>query len=420
MPDAFSRVGRSGEKFRCSEQFVRHFLHKELGWSVRKATRAAQKYPSNVNQVLLDAFLRLACTIRDEAVPACCIVNADQTQVVYSPGDQKTWNTTGERQVSIVGTEDKRAFTLLVSASCSGDVLPFQAIYSGKSKRSLPDSTSPGYDEAHKLGFLLDYSDTTTYWSTLATMKRWVSKILVPYFISQREQHNLPESQRCILQIDCWSVHRSEIFLDWMEKTYPWIDIKFIPAGCTGLFQACDVGIQRVLKIAIRNVAHADVVTETVHALKSGVKPECVVNDQSLPTLRRRSVRWLVQGYHAINKPSLIKKAFALCAVPGTPFNLSYESLNGRDARRALHDLLSSDPQLYAKIASATSLNTPKPPNSASEASEPVFNEDDEDESSPTAEEAEARILNTQVAQGVSKPVWDMAESEEEQYEGYL
>ncbi|KAG9094947.1 hypothetical protein FRC06_010308 [Ceratobasidium sp. 370] len=185
-----------------------------------------------------------------------------------------------------------------------------------------------------------------------------------------------------------------------MEKTYPWIDIKFIPAGCTGLFQACDV--------------------ETVHALKSGVKPECVVNDQSLLTLRHRSVRWLVQGYHAINKPSLITKAFALCVVPGTPFNLSYESLNGRDARQALPDLLSSDPQLYAKIASATSLNTLKPSDSASEASEPAFNEDDKDESSPTAKEAEARILNTQVAQGVSKLVWGVAELEAEQYEGYL
>ncbi|KAG8720050.1 hypothetical protein FRC09_010184 [Ceratobasidium sp. 395] len=316
----------------------------------------------------------MACTVHDEAVPECCIVNADQTQVVYNSSDQKTWNATGERQIPVVGIEDKRAFTLLVSASLAGDVLPFQAIYTGKTKRSVPDSNSPGYSEAIELGFLLDYSNSDNYRSTFETMQRWVSKILVPYFVSQREKHGLPLSQRCILQIDCWSVHRSERFLTWMADNYPWTDIKFVPAGCTGLFQACDVDIQRILKVAIQNTAHADIVAETVGVLGTGVKPEHVVNDQSLATLRRWSVNWILQGFHAINRPDVIKKVFALCVVPKTPFNLSYESLNGWDARKALH----------------------------------------KDESSPTVEEVKDLVLNAQVAQDVSEAYGDLPGLEED------
>ncbi|KAF8702359.1 hypothetical protein RHS03_06352, partial [Rhizoctonia solani] len=398
MPEAFSRIGRL-----------------ELGWSIQKATRAAQKYPPNVNKVLLDAFLRMACTVRNKAVPACCIVNANQTQIVYNSSDQRTWNATRERQIDVVGIKDKRGFTLLVSASLAGDVLPFQAVYTGKTKRSVPDSTSPGYSEAMKLGFLLDYSKSDTYWSNLETMQRWVRKILEPYFVSQREKHGLPPSQRCILQIDSWSVHRSEKFLTWMANNYPWIDIKFVPAGCTGLFQACDVGIQRILKVAIQNTAHADIVAETVGVLMTGIKPQHVVNDQSLATLRRRSVNWILQGFHAVNQPNIIKKAFALCAVPETPFNLSYESLNGRDARRALNELLATDPQFFAEITSRKTMPLPSTFNNESEL--PFSDTNHDDDSNPTVEEIEDLILNAEVAQEVSNPYNDSPELEEDDHD---
>lgn len=170
-----------------------------MNWSIRKATRAAQKQPADVNTVLLHSFLRLACVIRGEEIPDCCIVNANQTQVVYNMGAQSTWSPIGARQVHVLGIEEKRAFTLLVAASLSGDVLPLQAIYSSKSSRSLPGCTVPRFSRATDLSFAFEYSNTATYWSTQATMQRFVSQILAPYFLTQRAQHNLPESQRCIL-----------------------------------------------------------------------------------------------------------------------------------------------------------------------------------------------------------------------------
>lgn len=57
IPNIFTCLNKSGSVFRCSESFTRVFLHQHLGWSVRKATRVAQKYPPDVNTVLLNAFL---------------------------------------------------------------------------------------------------------------------------------------------------------------------------------------------------------------------------------------------------------------------------------------------------------------------------------------------------------------------------
>ncbi|QRV97854.1 hypothetical protein RhiJN_25873 [Ceratobasidium sp. AG-Ba] len=357
IPDAFTQPDSSGQTFQCSRQFVRSFLHRNLGWSLRKATRAAQKYPPDVDSVLLHAFLLFARIVQDEEIPAACIVNADQTQVVYNAGGHSTWNTSGEQQVHVLGLEEKRAFTLLVAASLSGDILPFQAIYEGKTARSLPATTARGYSKAIRLGFLFSFSSTNTYWSTQTTMQHFVSQILAPYFHAQIKRNNLPPTQQCILQIDCWSVHRSDKFRGWMAENYPWIVILYVPGGCTGLFQACDVGLQRILKLAIRHVAHSDVVAETLAALSDGTAPEDVLNDQSRPTLRDRSVDWLLRGFYAINQPEIVLKAFRLCSVLRTEFNLSYESLTSRAARQAILNLSTTNPGAYTQMmASPTNL----------------------------------------------------------------
>ncbi|KAG9091475.1 hypothetical protein FS749_016521 [Ceratobasidium sp. UAMH 11750] len=254
-PGLFTRHLRANRLFTCSYSFVRSFLHKELNWSFRRPTRAAQYTPANMDTVLRRAFLRLACLIRDENIPACCIVNTDQTQVVYSHGCKYTWTHQGDKQVPVVGKDEKRAYTLVIGVANSGHTLPFQAIYPGMTRASLPQESAPGYTEAQKLGMKFEPSLTKTYWATQATMRSYVTQILVPYFQSQIEAHGLPQDQRCVFQIDAWSVHRSAEFRDWISTTYPWITLQYIPGGCTGYFQACDVALQRVVKAAIRQQA---------------------------------------------------------------------------------------------------------------------------------------------------------------------
>jgi hypothetical protein len=263
-PEIFNRRNKLGHSYKLSNSSVQRFLHRELGWSVRRATCAAQKLPSNVENVLLRSFLRMACLIRDEEIPACCIINADQTQVVYSAGSASSWNETGQRQVSILGADEKRAFTLMVSISMSGKVLPPQAIYSGKTTRSVPDASSAGFAHAKSLGIRFVPSLTTNYWATLGTMQSYIIDHAAPFLLDQISLHGLPPTQQCILQIDCWLVHRSVDFRSWMSAHFPWITLLYVPGGCTGLFQAWDVGVQCILKLAIRQASHEDVVQETL------------------------------------------------------------------------------------------------------------------------------------------------------------
>ncbi|KAI0363458.1 hypothetical protein BV20DRAFT_1031266, partial [Pilatotrama ljubarskyi] len=228
-------VRRGHEVFRCSDSFMRKFLRKEMGWSLRKATRAAQKVPANATEQCRDSFARQARAVNEYAIPAELRVNIDQTNIQLQSPSHLTYEQIGAKQVSLLGAEEKCAFTLLVGISASGVVLPFQAIWQGKTTRSCPSPTAYEAATAAQLGFRFEPSMTSTYWSTFPLMQKYVRDILVPYFNTQREELELPRTHRCLLQLDVWSVHRGTEFRTWLSDTYPWIIRDFVPAGCTGL-----------------------------------------------------------------------------------------------------------------------------------------------------------------------------------------
>jgi hypothetical protein len=282
-----------------------------MKWSLRCATRPGKKTPENVSQILTDTFLRISWTFSKFNISAVFMVNSDQTLVYFSACAKETYESIGSKQVEVVGLDEKRGFTLLVGISLNGEVLPFQVIYRGKSPASLPSPSAPGYKKAtQKLKFCFEYSGTDNHWSTIRTMKSYVSDILAPYFESHQQQLQV-SNQICIWQIDCWSVHRSLEFRSWMTATYPWIRLHFVPANCTGLFQPCDVGIQRLLKLAIKRTALSDIVNHTMNQLNSGVTPNKVTFDKRMEVVRNRSVMWLVNGYEAINNPEIVQKVFS-------------------------------------------------------------------------------------------------------------
>lgn len=109
-----------------------------MNWSIRRATQAAHKLPNNWEDQCEQSFFRKVYVIKEEDIPAPLYVNSDQTNVVYAPGNRMTWAPTGAKQVSVVGVDEKRAFTLLISVAADGTLLPLQAIYVGLTDRSCP------------------------------------------------------------------------------------------------------------------------------------------------------------------------------------------------------------------------------------------------------------------------------------------
>lgn len=296
-------VGADKRPFLCSETFVRRFIYEHLRWVPRMSTRAAQKTPVDAEQQIYELFLRLALLVRDAGIRHPSLIdNFDQTQVVMANNDARTLDIEGSKQVGVVGKEEKRAFTAVVGVSASGDVLPTQLVFKGGSDRSLPTRNAPGREDASQLGMIYSWNPAT-YWSDLSSMKVFFEKIIVPYFMRQKELLHYPEDQECVVLLDCWSVHRGKEFRRLVHQNWPWLRLRYIPGGTTGLAQPCDVGIQRPYKLSIKRSQLQDVVSETLTHLKADDDPSSLKLDSRIGTLRDRAVAWTVKAWKDINHP---------------------------------------------------------------------------------------------------------------------
>jgi hypothetical protein len=347
-PEIFTAKASDGSVFTCSDSFVRSFLKHRLNFVPRAGTRAAQKIPVDAEEQMRRSFFRIVYTTRSKRIKHAALrVNFDQTQVIVQSIGNSTFAEMGSKQVSILGKEEKRAWTAVVAVSASGEVLPLQIVMKGKTKKSVPPPSAPFMKAANARGFIWSFNPAT-YWSSLPLMKIYFDRIIVPYFERKKRELGYSPDQVCIVQLDCWSVHRSEAFRAWVRKHHPWIVLDFVPGGCTGLWQVCDVGIQRPFKQSIRRGQLDDIVAETMRHLEDGVSPAEMRVAKEIGELRERCVRWFVDAFDTINNPALIRRAWERCTVGA--FNLSFESVTSDDAVDALLDLPVADPGLWAEL----------------------------------------------------------------------
>lgn len=144
------------------------FLANQLHWSWRTPTRAAQKTPENWESLCENAFLRIVYQVMLEKIAPEAIINGDQLGIRLLPLGNKTWAPYGAKQVPVIGKDEKRQFTVMVTTTALGKILPFQCIYKGKTKKSLPSESMR--HRAEMEGFIFSCGGDT-HWSNLECIK---------------------------------------------------------------------------------------------------------------------------------------------------------------------------------------------------------------------------------------------------------
>ncbi|KAJ2925554.1 hypothetical protein H1R20_g11541, partial [Candolleomyces eurysporus] len=324
-------------QFKCTEQYVGHFLESVMGWSVRQGTHAAAKLPDDAVEQCKRTLFRLVHLINLYNIPPGLIINMDQTRVIILMSKKCTFKTKGARQVSIAHQDEKRAYTLCVASTPTGNILPFQQVWAGKTAGSLPT--------------VANSNKTTSHFSTLKTMKEWMKEILQPWVEEYIRSHDLPGNQKLILFIDCYPVHISEEFRTYVFKEFPNVFLIFVPANCTGIMQPADVGLNRVIKHSIRQAALDYLVKSHKEQLDKGLTTTQIKFTTSLPALRNASVDpsvKLFENLQGANGRDLIRRTLEKCMVK--EFNLIEECLTSRKTKVAYWEYLEKDPTLRSEI----------------------------------------------------------------------
>ncbi|KAJ7883608.1 hypothetical protein B0H13DRAFT_1513653, partial [Mycena leptocephala] len=108
----------------------------------------------------------------------------DQAGNYLLPASGHTFHDRAAKQVDVVAKDEKRAYTMMVASTPTGNFLPTQAIWSGKTPGSLPKLSADKMNEAISRGFVFSSAKSQkkgSHFATFSTMEEWVRGVLVPW-----------------------------------------------------------------------------------------------------------------------------------------------------------------------------------------------------------------------------------------------
>ena len=127
----------NGGSLVLTKDWARNILNR-MGMVRRRGNTKAKVSVENFDQVKRLFLLDVKNTVLMDEIPPEMIINCDHTAINYVPGSSWTMEQMGSKRVEIIGKEVKRQLTAVFGCSMSGDFLPPQLIYQGKTKRCLP------------------------------------------------------------------------------------------------------------------------------------------------------------------------------------------------------------------------------------------------------------------------------------------
>jgi hypothetical protein len=106
------------------------------------ATIAASKLPLDWGSQSLTMAYKVVYLAKAYSIPPILVVNNDQTRIHLVPnGGERTWEPKGTKHVQMLGLEDKRQVTMVISFSATMDLLPPQMVFISSTLRTLPPNS---------------------------------------------------------------------------------------------------------------------------------------------------------------------------------------------------------------------------------------------------------------------------------------
>ncbi len=256
---------------------------------------------------------RIVALVKTYDIPEELVINSDQTVLHIRPSTDQTYDVKGVKDVKNLGKDDKRQITCTVSSVASGDLLPLQLIFQGKTIAVIPKDL--GAVAARAKGWHLTMS--SNHWSNQQTMKEFIDQVIVPWHAKQCEElGRASSSQHYIWNIDYWKVHISEEFRGWLKENHPLLHLVFVLANCTSKLQVVDVVLQRLFKHRFRIQFNLWQSQQIACQVLNGVQPVNIQLQLGIKELRCHLVGWLMGSWEElVGLKQMIRKGWTKCGM---------------------------------------------------------------------------------------------------------
>ena len=212
-------------------------LLRRMGFTRRTATTGKVQITDDAKIEMTFQYHYKIVTHREEYnIPDSLILNSDQTPSKYVTVARTTMAPKNVKHAAVAGLNDRRAITLTLTISLDGKMLPFRAIYGGKTKQSLPKIKFPD-------GFSL--SVNKKHYSNKEEVIKHLNEIVIPYVKRERERLEKP-NQHALLVCDVFRGQMDDEVTAILQEN----DIHYVcvPNNMAHIFQPLDVTVDKWVK----------------------------------------------------------------------------------------------------------------------------------------------------------------------------
>ena len=269
-------------------------LYRRMQFSQRKATTSRPPIGKSAYE---EIKLRFHYSIQQEVdrhrIPDELIVTLDQTPSRFFNLNKSTMTKTGESRVPISHCDDKRAITATIVITLTGDILPYQLIYTGTTARCLPKQN------LLPKGFLLSFNKT--HWSNTEETIKILKNVISPYCVETRKKLGLPTNQKALLIWDDFSAHSAPQVKDLLPQLG--ICTVDVPKNLTHLLAPLDLTVNRKLKTIERDNCSKYVTDEISKYLVHNSEISDFKLDIRLSVLKPLHARAISESYEHFKTP---------------------------------------------------------------------------------------------------------------------
>lgn len=263
-------------------------LFKRMGFVNRRKTSSKVDIPDDARKEIEYIFLHdIVSLVEEHKIPESLILNLDQTPSKYVPVGNSTLAKKGASCVVIAGSADKRCITATFSVTLSGEFLPMQLIYGGKTTQSIPRFAFPK-------GFCL--SANVSHFSNTAESIRLFEKIIIPYIKKKRQSLNLPVDQKALVVMDVFTGQTTKEVIAVLKEND--ICVVNVPANMTKFYQPLDLTVNGYAKRFTKTKFTEWYSKQIGKQMQEGKKLEDVDIPLRLSMLKPLHAQWLVELYN--------------------------------------------------------------------------------------------------------------------------
>ena len=215
----------------------------------------------------------------------------------------------GLRRVELTGLDDKRMITAVFCGTLSGDFLPIQVIYQGKTSKCHPVYQFP--EDWH-------ITQSPKHWSTEETMRDYFNHIIFPYVDAVRDANGLDADFPALAIFDNFKGQVTPDITQLLEEHN--IHAVKLPPNCTDRLQPMDISVNKAAKDFLRQ-KFTEWYAEQVAAQledEENIDPQHVKpNKLTAPVMKSVGARWIVQMYEYIqDNPAIIVNGSHKAGIP--------------------------------------------------------------------------------------------------------